>query len=191
VGVSGDVTAAVIAGSVAFIAAAVGSYFTVLVAHRQRSVDLIISAFADMEGGTQKRGAAVAALSVLRGDPRTQPHGYMNRRLWRTYGPAVGEQLFRTEAYVLKEADQKTHGIEIAISIMDWLLTDAVLGFDDKTSQRTRLAAYAAGYAAAISPRSSPDSAASAFVGKLPDWTLKLVGVKKYELLYKQVAAEE
>ncbi len=182
---SGVVTAAVIAGSVAIVAAAAGAYFTVLVAHRQRSVDLIVSAFADMEGGTQKRSAGLAALAVLRGDPTVQPLGYLNRRLWRIYGPAVGQQLFRTQAYVLNEAERKTHGIEIAISMMDWLLTDAILEFND-SRQRRRLAAYAAGYAQRISPKSAPDSAASAFIGKLPDWTLKLIGVEKYELIQEQ-----
>ncbi len=186
---SGDVTAAVIAGSVAIVAAAAGAYFTVLVAHRQRSVDLIVSAFADMEGGTQKRSAALAALAVLRGDQTRKPRGYLNRRLWKDYGPAVGQQLFRTQAYVLNEAEQKTHGIEIAIAMMDWLLTDAVLKFNDE-SQRKRLAAYADGYAKQVKPKSTPDSAAAEFIGELPGWTQKLIGAEKYEPVQEQPAAD-
>jgi hypothetical protein len=166
------------AGAVAIIAAAAAAYFTVLVAHRQRAVELILSAFADMEGGTQKRSAGIAALAVLRGDPMRRPRGYMNRRLWKDFGPGVGQALFRTQAYVLVEAERKSHGIENAISLMDWLLTDQVLQFNDP-DQRRRLAAYADGYATKLSSQSSPNSAASAFVGKREAWTLTLIGVQQ------------
>jgi hypothetical protein len=64
---SAEVSAATVVGSVALIVAAVSAYLTVTSGHIQRAADLLISALADMESGTQRRSAAIAALEALRG----------------------------------------------------------------------------------------------------------------------------
>jgi hypothetical protein len=129
-----------VAAGVSMIALVIGAYVTVWSAQRQRSVDLIGTALAQMGGGSQNRSAGVAALLVLRGPIERQP-----RRLaghgWTTAGPAVGQQLFRQLIYVLLHGKGRfvSHEVETLIVMANWLLRDQLLAFGD-AGQRRRLA---------------------------------------------------
>lgn len=169
---SNEVTAAVIAGSLALVAAAVTAYLTVTSAHRQRSVDLVVSALADMGGGTQRRSAGLAALAVMRGN-LDRRLGRLDARLWQQYGPGVGQQLFRVLAYVLNEAKIKTHGTENAITMTDWLLRDPMLRFADP-DQRRRLATSLQAYDKKLGVSVAPQTAAHAFRTAVPGWLSEL-----------------
>ncbi len=169
---SSEVTAAVIAGSLALVAAAVTAYLTVTSAHRQRSVDLVVSALADMGGGTQRRSAGLAALAVMRGHLNRRL-GRLDSRLWEQYGPGVGQQLFRVLAYVLNEAEIKTHGTENAITMTDWLLHDPMLKFADP-DQRRRLARSLKAYDEKLGDSVAPLTAAHAFRKAVPGWLNEL-----------------
>jgi len=57
-----EVEAAVIAAAVSLVVAAVSAYFTIWSTQRQRTVDLIVAALEHMTGGSQERGAGLAAL---------------------------------------------------------------------------------------------------------------------------------
>lgn len=169
---SGEVSAAVIAASAALVVASVTAYFTVTSSHRQRSVDLLISALADMESKTQRRSAAVAALQALRG-PLTRRLTHLDRSVWRQYGHAVGQQLFRVLAYVLNHADISTHGTENAIAMTDWLLADPVLDFG-RPDQCRRLRASLRSFNAKLPDDPVEDTAAEAFRLNLERWCSEL-----------------
>jgi hypothetical protein len=171
---SGEVLAAVIAGSIALVVAVATAYLTVVSAHKQRSLDLLTSALGDMESGTQRRSAAIAALEAMRGR-RDERLGRLDRALWRQYGPAVGEQLFRVLAYVLNHAEVTTHGTENAIAMTDWLVGDPLLGFD-AADQRGRLATSLAAYDAKLTLKLDKGTAASAFHDNLERWRTALGG---------------
>jgi hypothetical protein len=166
--VTAEVTAAIIAGWVALLGAAVSSYLTHAASHRQRNVDLLVSALGDMGSGTQRRSAAIAALTVMRG-PLDRRMGYTDRRLWAQYGTGVGQQLFRVSAYVLNHAKVTTHGVENAIAMADWLLADPVLGFTDP-DQRRRLLRSLDAYDAKLSDTRDQRTAAGGFHARLKVW---------------------
>jgi hypothetical protein len=171
---SGEVSAAVIAGSTALVVALVTAYLTVVSAHKQRSLDLLTSALGDMESGTQRRSAAIAALEAMRGR-RDDRLSRLDRALWRQYGPAVGQQLFRVLAYVLNHAEVTTHGTENAIAMTDWVVGDPLLEFNDP-DQRGRLATSLAAYDAKLKRKLDEGTAASAFHGNLDRWRTALNG---------------
>jgi hypothetical protein len=99
------VVAAWIAAGVAILAALIGAYLTIWSTQRQRAVDLVVAALSHMGGGSQERSAGVAALLAMRG-PVDRPPGHFDRRGWATYGPAVGQQLFRQLIYVFESRQQ-------------------------------------------------------------------------------------
>lgn len=161
-----------IAGALALVAAAVSAYLTVTSAHRQRSVDLVVSAPADMGGGTQRRSAGLAALAVMRGN-LDRRLGRLDSRLWHQYGPGVGQQLFRVLAYVLNEAEIETHGTENAITMTDWLLHDPMLKLTEP-DQRRRLARSLEAYDEKLGVSVAPLTAAHAFRTAVPEWLNEL-----------------
>ena len=79
-----------------------------------------------------------------------------------TYGQAVGQQLFRVLSYVLNHAEVTTHGTENAIVMIDWLLSDPELDFQDR-DQRRRLRMYLSAFEDRLDGEPANHSAEDAF----------------------------
>ncbi|SRR6266568_7550911 len=167
-----EVEAAVIAAAVSLVVAAVSAYFTIWSTHRQRTVDLIVAALEHMTGGSQERGAGLAALRALRG---RQSRAHVFERLaWNPYGPVVGQQLYRQLLYVLNYGRNKyeAHEIENVIEMLDWLTEDKLLLCSLNLERRKRLSASLARYDGSVHLRQ--DSVEAAFLSevhkKLANW---------------------
>jgi hypothetical protein len=106
---------------------------------RQHAASLIIAALGHMGGGSQERSAGLAALTALQGRS-TGRLRFLTRRVWSTYAPSVGQQLFRQSTYVLTHGRRRfyAHEVENLIAMIDWLTTDRELAFDS-AEQRKRL----------------------------------------------------
>jgi hypothetical protein len=155
------VVAALIAAPIAILGAAISAYLTIWSTQRQRATDLVVAALSHMGGGSQERSAGVAALLAMRG-PLDRPLGHFDRSGWAIYGPAVGQQLFRQLIYVLRCGKQNTaaHEVENLIVMIDWLLNDDTLRFDD-AGQRNRLGVSMEAYkqsAPALAAEPSPSA---------------------------------
>lgn len=161
-----EVEAAVIAAGVSLVVAAVSAYFTIWSTHRQRTVDLIVAALEHMTGGSQERGAGLAALRALRG--RQSKAHIFERLAWKPYGPVVGQQLYRQLIYVLNYGRNKyeAHEIENVIVMLDWLTKDELLLGSCDPAQRRRLSASLTNYDASAQATQT-DSAATASLSEM------------------------
>ena len=170
-----EVEAAIIAAGVSLVVAAVSAYFTIWSTHRQRTVDLIVAALEHMTGGSQERGAGLAALQALRG--RQSGAHIFERLAWKPYGPVVEQQLYRQLIYVLNYGRNKyeAHEIENVIEMLNWLTEDESLVKSLKPEQRKRLSDSLARYGSVRPKRNSVEAAfLSAVRTKLADWQNKL-----------------
>lgn len=172
-----EVEAAIIAAAISLVVAVVSAYFTIWTTHRQRTVDLIVAALEHMTGGSQERGAGLAALRALRGH-ESGWHPF-EQLAWKPYGAVVGQQLYRQLLYVLNYGKNncKVHEIENVIEMLDWLTTDESLLVSCDPEQRKRLSASLARYDASVHPEQN-DSVAAASLSevhtKLATWQRRL-----------------
>ncbi|MGP4105416.1 hypothetical protein [Nonomuraea sp. KM90] len=99
-------------------------------------------------GGTQERSAGLAELWVLRGmkpvtmatrgnRSRFRRHLMFKRRAWARYAPAVGELFYKQLLYVLCHGSRRWQAHEIAnvIGMVNWLLDDDELAFQNTSKQ--------------------------------------------------------
>ena len=170
-----EVEAALIAAAVSLVVAAVSAYFIIWSTHRQRTVDLIVAALEHMTGGSQERGAGLAALRALRGR-RSRWHVF-KRLAWKPYGDygdVVGEQLYRQLIYVLNYGRNKyeAHEIENVIEMLDRLTAERPLLDSLSLERRKRLCVSLAKYDGSVHPEQ--DSVEAAFLSevreKLTNW---------------------
>ena len=167
-----EVEAAVIAAAVSLVVAAVTAYFTIWSTHRQRTVDLIVAALEHMTGGSQERGAGLAALRALRG--RQSGAHIFERLAWKPYGNVVGQQLYRQLIYVVNYGRSKyeAHEIENVIEMLGWLTEDKSLLRSLDPEQRKRLSTSLARYDGSVHPKQ--DSVEAPFLAevhkKLTEW---------------------
>jgi hypothetical protein len=130
-----------------------------------------------MTGGSQERGAGLAALWALRG---RQSRAHIFERLaWKPYGPVVGQQLYRQLLYVLNygSKNNEAHEIENIIEMLDWLTNDELLLGSCDPEQKKRLSASLGRYDESVHPKQN-DSVAAASLSevhkKLANWQRRL-----------------
>lgn len=164
------VIAAWIGAGVALLVALISGLVSVWSSSRQRAVNLVVAALSHMEGGSQERSAGIAALRAMRGPLERRPRRF-NSNGWVLYGPSVGQQLYRQLIYVLVHGDRKyfAHEAENIIAMMEWLLTDESLQFDDR-GERNRLARAVEAYGEGLP---APDATATSKAAAGSDPTLK------------------
>jgi hypothetical protein len=172
-----EVEAAVIAAGVSLVVAALSAYFTIWSTHRQRTVDLIVAALEHMTGGSQERGAGLAALRALRGR-QTRAH-ILERLAWKPYGSVVGQQLYRQLIYVLNYGSKRceAHEIENIIEMLDWLIKDESLLGSCDPEQRRRLSSSLTSYEASAHPKENDKAARESLSEvrkKIKDWQSRL-----------------
>jgi hypothetical protein len=90
--------------------------------NRQRTVALVVAALEHMTGGSQERGAGLAALAALRGERSWGAR--FGRRKGLDYEAAIGQHLYRQLIYVMNYGSNKgqAHEIENIRVMLDLLL---------------------------------------------------------------------
>jgi hypothetical protein len=114
----------ILAGGVSLVVAMAGAYVAVWSVNRQRTVALIVAALEHMTGGSQERGAGLAALAALRGT-RSRDIGF-GRRRWLDHQAAIGQHLYRQLIYVMNYGSNRgqAHEIENIRVMLDLLLSE-------------------------------------------------------------------
>jgi hypothetical protein len=100
-----------LAGGISLVVATAGAYVSVWSVNRQRTVALVVAALEHMTGGSQERGAGLAALAALRGTRSWGARFGQRRRL--DYEVAIGQHLYRQLIYVVNYGSKRGHAHEI------------------------------------------------------------------------------
>lgn len=185
-----EVVAAYVAAGAAAFSAAVSFFATAWNGRRQRTADMLVSALAQFEGGSQKRSVGIASLRVLSKRRSRMPLASVPVG-WRAYRDTVSELFYSQLLYLFVHGSNRWESHEIAnmTAMADWLLCEGSLRFDDK-DDKARLCSAMIRYITdwhTIPEKElgknggRPDEAAIKYVErKIGQWGPLLVGVEGF-----------